>query len=65
MERKFFILIKIIILRVRADVKVLTSKFLIQPIGRQDIENRAELFTTRMSVINKLITCLKYPLFPR
>ena len=64
-ENEFLKLIKIGVLRREVDGQGLTSKVRITPIGRKVIENRTDLFTKRISVIKKLITCLKYQLLPR
>ena len=64
-ENEFLKLIKIGVLRREVDGQGLTSKVRITPIGRQVLENRADLFTTRISPIKKLITCLKYQISPR
>ena len=64
-ENEFLKLIKIGVLRREVDGQGLTSKVRITPIGRKVIENRTDLFTKRISVIRKLITCLKYQLLPR
>ena len=64
-ENEFLKLIKIGVLRREVDGQGLTSKVRITPTGRKVLESRADLFTKRMSLIKKLITCLKYQLSPR
>ena len=44
------------VLRKEVDGQGLTSKNGITPIARQIIKSRTELFTTRKSIIKKLIT---------
>ena len=64
-ENEFLKLIKIGVLRREVDGQGLTSKVRITPTGRKVLENRADLFTKRISLIKKLITCLKYQLSQR
>ncbi|WP_413678303.1 Npun_F0494 family protein [Prochlorococcus sp. MIT 0916] len=64
-ENEFLKLIKIGVLRREVDGQGLTSKVRITPIGRQVLEDPADLFTKEISVIKKIITCLKYQLTPR
>ena len=64
-ENEFLKLIKIGVLRREVDGQGLTSKVRITPIGRQVLENHADLFTKRISLIKKLITCLRYKISPR
>ena len=64
-ENEFLKLIKIGVLRREVDGQGLTSKVRITPIGRQVLESRSDLFTKKISLINKIITCLKYQLSPR
>jgi hypothetical protein len=64
-ENEFLKLIKIGVLRREVDGQGLTSKVRITPTGREVIENHADLFTKKISLIKKLITCLKYQLSPR
>ena len=64
-ENEFLELIKIGVLRREVDGQGLTSKVRITPTGRKVLESRADLFTKRISLIKKLITCLKYQLSPR
>tara|TARA_Y100001968_G_scaffold97499_1_gene87470 strand:- start:353 stop:727 length:375 start_codon:yes stop_codon:yes gene_type:complete len=64
-ENEFLKLIKLGVLRREVDGQGLTSKVRITPIGRHVIENRADLFTKKISFIKKLIMCLKYQLSPR
>ena len=64
-ENEFLNLIKIGVLRREVDGQGLTSKVRITPIGRQVLENCADLFTKKLSLIKKIITCLKYQLTPR
>ena len=64
-ESEFLKLIKIGVLRREVDGQGLTSKVRITPIGRQVIESQTDLFTKKISVFKKLITCLKYQFSPR
>ena len=64
-ENEFLKLIKIGVLRREVDGQGLTSKVRITPIGRQVIEISPDLFTKKISLVKKLITCLKYQLSPR
>ena len=64
-ENEFLKLIKIGVLRREVDGQGLTSKVRITPIGRKVLESRADLFTRKISLIKKLVTCLKYQLSPR
>ena len=64
-ENEFLKLIEIGVLRREVDGQGLTSKVRITPIGRQVLESNADLFTKKISLIKKLITCLKYQLSPR
>ena len=64
-ENEFLKLIKIGVLRREVDGQGLTSKVRITPIGRKVIESSTDLFTKKISLIKKLITCLKYQLTPR
>ncbi len=64
-ENEFLKLIKIGVLRREVDGQGLTSKVRITPTGRKVLESHADLFTKRISLIKKLITCLKYQLSPR
>ena len=64
-ENEFLKLIKIGVLRREVDGQGLTSKVRITPTGREVIESHADLFTKKISLIKKLITCLKYQLSPR
>ncbi len=64
-ENEFLKLIKVGVLRREVDGQGLTSKVRITPIGRQVLESRADLFTKKISLLKKLITCLKYQLSPR
>ncbi len=64
-ENEFLKLITIGVLRREVDGQGLTSKVRITPIGRQVLENSANLFTKKISLIKKIITCLKYQLSPR
>jgi len=64
-ENEFLKLIKIGVLRREVDGQGLTSKVRITPIGRQVLKRHADLFTKKISLIKKLITCLKYQLSPR
>ena len=64
-ENEFLKLIKIGVLRREVDGQGLTSKVRITPTGRKVVESRSDLFTKRISLIKKLITCLKYQLSPR
>ena len=64
-ENEFLKLIKIGVLRREVDGQGLTSKVRITPTGREVIESHGDLFTKKISLIKKLITCLKYQLSPR
>ena len=64
-ENEFLKLIKIGVLRREVDGQGLTSKVRITPTGRKVLEKRADLFTKKISLIKKLITCLNYQLSPR
>ena len=64
-ENEFLKLIKIGVLRREVDGQGLTSKIRITPIGRKVLESRSDLFTKKISLIKKLITCLKYQLSQR
>ena len=64
-ENEFLKLIKIGVLRREVDGQGLTSKVRITPIGREVLESRSDLFTKKISLLKKLITCLKYKLSPR
>ena len=64
-ESEFLKLIKIGVLRREVDGQGLTSKVRITPIGRQVLESYPDLFTKKISLIKKLITCLKYLLSPK
>ena len=64
-ENEFLKLIKIGVLRREVHGQGLTSKFRITPIGRKVLESHTDLFTKKMSLIKKLIKCLKYQLSPR
>ena len=64
-ENEFLKLIRIGVLRREVDGQGLTSKVRITPIGRQVLESRADLFTKKISLIKKIIKCLKYQLSPR
>ncbi len=64
-ENEFLKLIKIGVLRREVDGQGLTSKVRITPIGRKVLEVDSDLFTKKISLIKKLITCIKYQLSPR
>ena len=64
-ENEFLKLIKIGVLRREVDGQGLTSRVRITPIGRQVLQSNADLFSKKISLIRKLITCLKYQLAPR
>ena len=64
-ENEFLKLIKIGVLRREVDGQGLTSKVRITPIGRQVLEKNADIFTKKIPLIKKLITCLKYKISPR
>tara|TARA_B100000700_G_scaffold218694_1_gene240588 strand:- start:638 stop:1012 length:375 start_codon:yes stop_codon:yes gene_type:complete len=64
-ENEFLKLIKIGVLRREVDGQGLTSKVRITPIGRQVLESGSGLFKQKTTLLNKLITCLKYRLLPR
>ena len=61
-ENEFLKLIKIGVLRREVDGQGLTSKVRITPIGRQVLESYTDLFTKEISIVKKLITCLKHQL---
>ena len=64
-EKEFLTLIKIGVLRREVDGQGLTSKVRITPIGRKVLEVDDDLFTKKISLIKKLITCIKYQLSQR
>ena len=64
-ENEFLKLIRIGVLRREVDGQGLTSKVRITPIGRQVLAKPANLFTKKISLIKKIITCLKYQVSPR
>jgi len=64
-ENEFLKLIKIGVLRREVDGQGLTSKVRITPIGRQVLKNRTDLFTKKISLIKKIIICLKYQISAR
>ena len=64
-ENEFLKLIRIGVLRREVDGQGLTSKVRITPTGRKVLESRADLFTKKISLIKRLITCLKYQLSAR
>ena len=64
-ENEFLKLIKIGVLRREVDGQGLTSKVRITPIGRQVLESCTDLFTKKISLMKKLITCLRNQLSPR
>ncbi len=64
-ENEFLKLIKIGVLRREVDGQGLTSKVRITPIGRKVLESSTDLFTKKISLIKRLITCIKYQLTPR
>ena len=64
-ENEFLRLIKIGVLRREVDGQGLTSKVRITPIGRQVLENTSNLFNKKTTLINKLMTCIKYQLSAR
>ena len=64
-ENEFLKLIKIGVLRREVDGQGLTSKVRITPIGRQVLKNRTDLFTKKISLIKKIIICLKYQMSAR
>ena len=64
-ENEFLKLIKIGVLRREVDGQGLTSKVRITPIGRKVLEVDSDLFTKKISLIKKLITCIKYQLSQR
>tara|TARA_Y100001968_G_scaffold182330_1_gene166937 strand:+ start:94 stop:468 length:375 start_codon:yes stop_codon:yes gene_type:complete len=64
-ENEFIKLIRIGVLRREVDGQGLTSKVRITPIGRQVLKNRSDLFTKKISLIKKIIICLKYKLSRR
>tara|TARA_Y100001968_G_scaffold135550_1_gene123646 strand:+ start:112 stop:486 length:375 start_codon:yes stop_codon:yes gene_type:complete len=64
-ENEFIKLIKIGVLRREVDGQGLTAKVRITPIGRQVLESSSDLVNKKTTLINKLITCIKYQLSPR
>ena len=64
-ENEFLKLIKIGVLRREVDGQGLTSKVRITPIGRQVLESSSDLFNQKTTLINKLMTCVKYQLTAR
>ena len=64
-ENEFIKLIKIGVLRREVDGQGLTSKVRITPIGRQVLESSSDLFNQKITLIKKLVSCLKYQLSPR
>tara|TARA_Y100001968_G_C18859512_1_gene481924 strand:+ start:13 stop:387 length:375 start_codon:yes stop_codon:yes gene_type:complete len=64
-ETEFLKLIKIGVLRREVDGQGLTSKVRITPIGRQVIENGADLLNQKSTLIKRLLTCIRYQLSPR
>ena len=64
-ENEFLKLIKIGVLRREVDGQGLTSKVRITPVGRQVLETYTDLFSKKISLMKKLIKCLKYQLSPR
>jgi len=64
-ENEFLKLIKIGVLRREVDGQGLTSKVRITPIGRQVLESNSDLFNQKITLIKKLMKCLKYQLSPR
>ena len=64
-ENEFLRLIKIGVLRREVDGQGLTSKVRITPIGRQVLESSSDLFNQKTTLINKLMTCVKYQLTAR
>tara|TARA_Y100001968_G_scaffold279370_1_gene275266 strand:- start:533 stop:907 length:375 start_codon:yes stop_codon:yes gene_type:complete len=64
-ENEFLKLFKICVLRSEVDGQGLTSKVRITPIGRQVLENNADFFTKKISLLKKFTSCLKYQLSPR
>ena len=64
-ENEFLRLIKIGVLRREVDGQGLTSKVRMTPIGRQVVEISSDLFNKKKSIIQKLMTCVKYQLTAR
>tara|TARA_B100000965_G_C19020734_1_gene510848 strand:- start:160 stop:534 length:375 start_codon:yes stop_codon:yes gene_type:complete len=64
-ENEFLKLIKIGVLRREVDGQGLTSKVRITPIGRQVLESSKDIFNKKITLLKKLINCLKYQLSPR
>jgi len=64
-ENEFLKLIKIGVLRREVDGQGLTSKVRITPIGRQVLESNSDLFNQKITLIKKLMKCLKHQLPPR
>jgi hypothetical protein len=64
-ENEFLKLIKIGVLRREVDGQGLTSKVRITPIGRQVLENSSDLFNQNITLLKKLLICIKYQFSPR
>ena len=64
-ENEFLKLIKIGVLRREVDGQGLTSKVRITPIGRKVLESNSDLFNQKITLIKKLMKCLKHQLSPR
>ena len=64
-ENEFLKLIKIGVLRREVDGQGLTSKVRITPIGRQVLKSSSDLFNQKITLIKKLMTCVKYQLTAR
>ena len=64
-ENEFLKLIKIGVLRREVDGQGLTSKVRITPIGRQVLESNSDLFNKKITLIKKLMICLRQKLSTR
>ena len=64
-ENEFLKLIKIGVLRREVDGQGLTSKVRITPIGRQVLESNSDLFNQKITLITKLMKCLKHQFSPK
>ena len=64
-ENYFLRLIKTGVLRREVDGQGLTSKVRMTPIGRKVIKNGEDLYNQKKSMLNKIISCIKYQLTSR
>ena len=64
-ENEFLKLIKIGVLRREVDGQGLTSKVRITPIGRQVLESNSDLFNKKITLMKKLMICLRQKLSAR